>query len=52
MTHEEFAAMVGRLEDFARREPSKYALRVGLLAALGYGYLVFILSTVPTDVGY
>ena len=44
MTHEEFAAMVGRLEDFARREPSKYALRVGLLAALGYGYLVFILA--------
>jgi len=43
MTHEEFASMVGRLEEFARREPRKYTLRVGLLAALGYAYIIAVL---------
>jgi Zn-dependent protease with chaperone function len=46
MTHEEFVAMVGRLEGFARREPSKYALRVGLLAALGYAYILLVLAVI------
>lgn len=46
MTHEEFVGMVNRLEEFARREPSKYALRVGLLAALGYAYLLLVLAAV------
>jgi Zn-dependent protease with chaperone function len=46
MTHEEFVGMVGRLEDFARREPSRYTLRVGLLAALGYAYLLLVLACV------
>ncbi|HEV3471341.1 MAG TPA: M48 family metalloprotease [Pyrinomonadaceae bacterium] len=51
MTHEEFVGMVGRLEEFARREPSKYALRVGLLAALGYAYLVGVLAAALLLVG-
>ncbi|HEU4594059.1 MAG TPA: M48 family metallopeptidase [Pyrinomonadaceae bacterium] len=44
MTHEEFVEKVNRLEEFAGREPSKYALRVGLLAALGYAYIVLMLA--------
>lgn len=44
MTHTEFVETVNRLEQFARREPSKYRLRVGLLAALGYAYLLFVLA--------
>ncbi len=44
MTHEEFAEKVNSLEEFAAREPSKYALRVGLLAALGYAYIVLMLA--------
>jgi len=51
MTHEEFVEMVGRLEGFARREPAKYALRVGLLAALGYAYLLAVLAVVVLLVG-
>jgi Zn-dependent protease with chaperone function len=46
MTHEEFVAMVERLEGYARREPSKYALRVGLLAALGYAFVLLALAFV------
>lgn len=46
MTHEEFTQMVTRLEEYAGREPKKYALRVGLLAALGYAYVLFVLAVV------
>lgn len=51
MTHEEFVGMVGRLEEFARRAPSRYALRVGLLAALGYAYLLLVVAAVTLLVG-
>lgn len=46
MTHEEYSEMVRRLEEFAGREPKKYALRVGLLAALGYAYVLGVLAVV------
>ena len=46
MTHEEYTRMVGRLEEFAGREPKKYAMRVGLLAALGYAYVLLVLAVV------
>lgn len=44
MTHAEFIETVNRLEEYARREPGKYRLRVGLLAALGYAYLLLALA--------
>ena len=46
MTHEEYIGTVRRLEEFAGREPEKYALRVGLLAALGYAYVLGVLALV------
>src|ERR1044072_3131247 len=48
MTHEEYLEMVRRLEEFAGREPKKYALRVGVLAALGYAYVLLVLAFVAT----
>lgn len=39
MTQEQFHALVGRLEEQARRHPFGYKLRVLLLALFGYGYL-------------
>ena len=44
MTTEQFVEMVGRLEEYAGREPEKYRLRVGLLAALGYAYVLLVLG--------
>ena len=46
MTKEHFAALVHRLEDFSRKEPEKYKLRVALLAALGYVYVFGVLVLV------
>jgi Zn-dependent protease with chaperone function len=46
MTTEQFVEMVGRLEEYAGREPEKYKLRVGLLAALGYAYILLVLGVV------
>lgn len=46
MTEEKFAEIVRGLEDFARREPGKYSLRVALLAALGYAYPLLIIAIV------
>lgn len=43
MTHEEFEAKVKELEGYARSHPGSYRLRVALLAALGYGYIIFVL---------
>jgi hypothetical protein len=43
MEEKEFVALVDQLEDFAHRSPSTYKLRVALLAALGY---VFLIGTV------
>lgn len=44
MTQEQFDALVERLEIFARQQPINYKLRVGLLAALGYGYISLLLA--------
>ena len=46
MTHEKFEALVQKLEPFARRSPGQYRLRVGLLAVLGYVYLLAMLGIV------
>jgi len=46
MTHEEYSETVRRLEEYAGREPKKYALRVGALAALGYAYVLGVLAAV------
>lgn len=43
MTREEFEQTVRRLETYARQNPSGYRLRVGLLAAAGYAYLVTVI---------
>jgi hypothetical protein len=37
-----FASLIRRLEGFAADRPALYRLRVGLLAAVGYLYLLFI----------
>lgn len=44
MSEEQFDALVKRLESFARRQPEKYKLRVSLLAALGYIYIISLIS--------
>jgi Zn-dependent protease with chaperone function len=46
LTHEEFVETVNRLEVYARSKPSTYRLRVGLLAALGYAYILFVLVVI------
>lgn len=43
MTNEEFAALVKRLEESARRGPALYRLRVLLLAMVGNAYLMLVL---------
>ena len=43
MTTEEFEALVGRLEDQAKRNPSGYRTRVLLFALLGNAYLALML---------
>ncbi len=47
MTHEAYEALVQRLEGYARTHAGRYAVRVGVLAGLGYGYvwLVLLLAT-------
>lgn len=42
MNRERFDFLASELETYAQANPTKYRLRVGLLAALGYGYLFFI----------
>ena len=39
LTDEKLAALIPRLEEYARRKPASYRLRVALLAILGYAYL-------------
>lgn len=43
MTDDQFNQMVERLEGEARKNPYGYRLRVALLAALGYAYILFVL---------
>ncbi len=44
MTHDQFAALVARLEEQARRYPTVYRIRVLLLAMFGYGYLGLVVG--------
>lgn len=44
MKREQFDAMVWRLEEYGRRHPTLYRLRVALLAVLGYLYIFFVLA--------
>jgi hypothetical protein len=42
MDKDKFASLVRPLESFAAANPGLYRLRVGLLAALGYVYLLSV----------
>ncbi|HSC77289.1 MAG TPA: hypothetical protein VLB32_01895 [Candidatus Acidoferrales bacterium] len=44
MTWADYEKLILRLEELARRHPSAYKWRVGLLAALGYGYILLVLA--------
>lgn len=44
MTNEQFDALVNQLENYAQKHPGGYKLRLGLLAALGYVYILMILA--------
>jgi len=44
MTDAEFAALVARLDQQARRSPAAYRLKVILLAYAGYAYVAFVLA--------
>jgi len=44
VTQEQFDALVGKLESFAKRQPQSYRLRVALFAALGYLYIFLVLA--------
>ena len=46
MTEEQFEALVGKLEERARTNPTAYRLRVSLLALLGNVYLAVVLLIV------
>lgn len=46
MTQERFEGMIRRLETYAAKHPGAYRLRVGLLAALGYAYVLLMLALV------
>ena len=46
MTNEEFEALVGRLDDQAKRNPRGYRTRVVLMALLGNAYLGVMLSLI------
>jgi Zn-dependent protease with chaperone function len=49
MTHDEYAALVSRLELMAAAKPQSYRLRVGALAALGYAYALGIMLLLATS---
>ena len=44
MEENKFASLVRSLETLASKDPRAYKLRVGLLGALGYVYLLVIVS--------
>ncbi len=46
MSREQFEEYIHKLEAYSERNPSGYRLRVGLLAVLGYAYILFILLVV------
>ncbi|HEY6109835.1 MAG TPA: M48 family metallopeptidase [Gemmatimonadales bacterium] len=44
MTREDYEALVQRLEGYATAHPDRYAVRVGVLAGLGYAYVWLVLA--------
>src|SRR5688572_17265475 len=46
MEEKEFVALVDQLEGYARDNPGTYKLRIALLAALGYAFLIGIVLVV------
>ena len=46
MEEKEFSALVDRLEVYARQSPGAYKLRVALLAALGYAFLIGVVIVI------
>lgn len=46
MTREEFAALVQKLEGAAGQDPVAYRRKVGMLAGLGYGFILLLLTGV------
>lgn len=44
MTREAYEALVQRLEGYATAHPDRYAVRVGVLAGLGYAYVWLVLA--------
>lgn len=46
IAHADYDALISRLETQARHAPGLYRLRVGLLAALGYAYVLIMLALV------
>jgi Zn-dependent protease with chaperone function len=44
MTREDYEALVQRLEGYAKTHPDRYAVRVGVLAGLGYAYVWLVLA--------
>lgn len=52
MEEKEFVALVEQLEGYAREKPGEYKLRVALLAALGYVFLVGTVLVVVLLVGF
>src|SRR5512144_3329324 len=44
MTREDYEALVQRLEGYAKAHPDRYAVRVGVLAGVGYAYVWLVLA--------
>jgi hypothetical protein len=51
ITQEEFDALIEKLEDFSRKHPRGYRLRVALFAILGYAYIFLVLAGLLVLVG-
>src|SRR2546430_10952146 len=46
MTREQYHALVERVEEYARRHPEAYKIRLGLLALFGYAYIWLMLAVI------
>jgi Zn-dependent protease with chaperone function len=46
LTQAQFETLVTNLERYAQQKPVSYTIRVGLLAALGYVYIFFVLGVI------
>lgn len=50
-TQEQFDALVGKLENFSKKHPGSYRLRVALFAMLGYAYIFLVFAGLLALVG-